>query len=55
MVDSRYAEVRDKLKNNRPLLENIAEQLLEKETLDEKEFKTLLEEHTLIAESAPQE
>ena len=44
MVESQYMEVRDKLRNNRSLLDTVAEKLLEKETLDEKEFKALLEQ-----------
>ena len=42
MVESQYANVKDKLSVNRSLLETVAEKLLEKETLDEKEFKALL-------------
>jgi len=44
MVDQRYAASKEKLDGNRPLLEKIASILLEKETLDEKEFKTLMAE-----------
>jgi len=42
MVDTQYSEVKEKLKINRSLLDTVAEKLLEKETLDEKEFKALL-------------
>jgi cell division protease FtsH len=44
MVDQRYASAREKLENSRPLLDKIAGVLLEKETLDEKEFKALMAE-----------
>jgi cell division protease FtsH len=43
MVERQYAEVKENLNRNRELLGIVAAQLLEKETLDEKEFKTLLE------------
>ena len=42
MVEARYTDVKEKLKTNRSLLETVADQLLEKETLDEKEFKAML-------------
>ena len=42
MVETQYGEVKEKLSSSRSLLETVAEQLLEKETLDEKEFKSLL-------------
>jgi cell division protease FtsH len=42
MVDQRYSGAKEKLKNNRPLLDKIAGILLEKETIDEKEYKALL-------------
>jgi cell division protease FtsH len=44
MVETQYDTVKESLKKNRPLLETMAEQLLEKETLDEKEFKNILEQ-----------
>ena len=44
MVENQYAAVKEKLNENRAMLETVAEKLLEKETLDEKEFKTLLGE-----------
>jgi len=44
MVDQRYALSKEKLDGNRPLLEKIAGILLEKETLDEREFKALMAE-----------
>jgi cell division protease FtsH len=40
-VETQYAAVKIKLEQNRPLLEKVAVLLLEKETLDEKEFKEL--------------
>jgi cell division protease FtsH len=42
MVEKQYAEVKESLSKNRGLLEIVAAELLEKETLDEKEFKALL-------------
>jgi cell division protease FtsH len=42
MVEKQYAGVKESLSQNRGLVEIIAAQLLEKETLDEKEFKALL-------------
>ncbi|MDR3124240.1 MAG: cell division protein FtsH, partial [Treponema sp.] len=44
MVAKRYARVMDTLSRNRAVLDAVAERLLEKETLDEKEFKALVEE-----------
>ena len=44
IVDQRYASAKEKLGENRPLLEKIAGLLLEKETLDEKEFRALMAE-----------
>jgi cell division protease FtsH len=41
MVEERYALVKETLTRNRPLLDTVAERLLEKESLDEKEFKAL--------------
>ena len=49
MMETQYEKVKIKLTENRPLLETVAEKLLDKETLDEKEFTALL------AESAPKE
>ena len=46
IVELRYSSVKDKLEKNRSLLDIIAGLLLEKETLDEKEFKTIMEEGT---------
>jgi cell division protease FtsH len=43
VVDNRYTLVKEQLRKNQSLLSNIAELLLEKESLDEKEFKALLE------------
>ncbi|AEF84994.1 cell division protease FtsH [Treponema primitia ZAS-2] len=42
MVETRYAGVKDTLKQRRDLLDLVGAQLLEKETLDEKEFKGLI-------------
>jgi cell division protease FtsH len=44
IVETQYGEVKEKLLASRSLLETVAGQLLEKETLDEKEFKALLEQ-----------
>ncbi|AEF80134.1 ATP-dependent zinc metalloprotease FtsH [Leadbettera azotonutricia] len=41
-VEKQYGAVKIKLEQNRPLLEKVAALLLEKETLDEKEFKELV-------------
>jgi cell division protease FtsH len=46
MVDGRYAAVKQRLQKDQPLLTKIAELLLEKESLDEKEFKALLDPET---------
>jgi cell division protease FtsH len=43
MMVARYALVREQLTTNRALLDVVAGQLLEKETLDEKEFKALID------------
>jgi cell division protease FtsH len=42
MVEERYRSVKEKLSQDRDLLDKIAGLLLEKETLDEKEFKALM-------------
>ncbi|MEJ5189357.1 MAG: hypothetical protein WHT84_09125 [Breznakiellaceae bacterium] len=42
IVNERYAAVKGLLAEKRPLLEKIAEHLLEKETLEEQEFKELV-------------
>ncbi|MDR1574822.1 MAG: ATP-dependent zinc metalloprotease FtsH [Treponema sp.] len=42
MMEERYNSAKEKLNENRPLLEKIAGILLEKETLDEKEFTGLM-------------
>jgi cell division protease FtsH len=42
IVEVRYAGVIKTLGLHRPLLDTVAAQLLEKETLDEKEFKALI-------------
>jgi cell division protease FtsH len=42
IVETQYGEVKEKLKTNKPLLDTVAGKLLEKETLDEREFKSLL-------------
>jgi cell division protease FtsH len=46
VIDQRYSAAKGKLDNSRPLLDKIAGLLLEKETLDEKEFKALMSEST---------
>ena len=43
MMEIRYGRVKDALTANRALLDEIAGRLLERETLDEKEFKALVE------------
>jgi cell division protease FtsH len=43
IVEKRYAGVMDTLRRNREILDTVAAKLLEKETLDEKEFKSLVE------------
>jgi len=42
IIDERYTLAKEKLSRHRPLLEEIAGLLLERETLDEKEFKMLM-------------
>ena len=42
ILEAQYTAVKESLNAHRPLLETVAEQLLEKESLDEKEFKALL-------------
>jgi cell division protease FtsH len=42
MVEQRYSAAKETLEKNRPLLDKIAGLLLEKETIDEKEFKSLM-------------
>ena len=42
MVEEEYAKTRETLVQNRGLLDTVSEKLLEKETLDEKEFKELI-------------
>jgi cell division protease FtsH len=44
IVEQRYSSAKSKLEQGRQLLEKIAGILLEKETLDEKEFKALMKE-----------
>jgi cell division protease FtsH len=51
LVDQEYGQTAEILKNRRDLLDRVAGALLEKETLDEKEFKALLG----IGNSLPQE
>jgi cell division protease FtsH len=43
IVERRYGTVKETLGRNRNILDAVAAQLLEKETLDEKEFKSLVE------------
>jgi cell division protease FtsH len=42
IVEGQYGKVKENLRANRALLESVAEKLLEKETLDEKEFKAMI-------------
>jgi len=42
VIDVEYAKAKKILENNRNILDNVSAALLEKETLDEKEFKALL-------------
>jgi cell division protease FtsH len=51
IVEKRYAGVTEILSRNRTLLDAVAARLLEKETLDEKEFKALVEEGTQLPAS----
>ncbi|GMO41934.1 MAG: ATP-dependent zinc metalloprotease FtsH [Termitinemataceae bacterium] len=44
IVERRYVKVQETLKKYEPLLEKVAGILLEKETIDEKEFKSLISE-----------
>jgi cell division protease FtsH len=46
VINERYSAAKKKLENNRLLLDTISGILLEKETIDEKEFKALLAEGT---------
>ncbi|GHT92835.1 ATP-dependent zinc metalloprotease FtsH [Spirochaetia bacterium] len=50
IVEERYAGVTETLSLHRPLLDTVAARLLEKETVDEKEFKALLEPAAAPAE-----
>jgi len=47
IVEQRYAAAKEKLGQSRPLLDKIAGLLLDKETLDEKEFKSIMEQAVL--------
>jgi cell division protease FtsH len=42
MVETEYAKTREILEQRRDILDRVAAALLEKETLDEKEFKALI-------------
>jgi cell division protease FtsH len=42
IIDERYGKSKELLEARRPLLDNVAASLLEKESLDEKEFKALI-------------
>jgi cell division protease FtsH len=44
IVEQRYAASKEKLGNSRPLLDKIAARLMDKETIDEKEFRALMAE-----------
>jgi cell division protease FtsH len=43
VVEQEYGKTKQILENRRPILDQVAAALLEKETLDEKEFKALAE------------
>ena len=43
IVDNRYAIAKNLLSENRDMLDAIARELLEKETLDEKEFEEIMD------------
>jgi cell division protease FtsH len=43
VMKRRYDAVRERLSQNRALLDRVAEVLLEKESIDEKEFKALID------------
>jgi cell division protease FtsH len=49
IVEREYAKAQDTLENRRALLDRVAGVLLDKETIDEKEFKVLLEDVTPAA------
>jgi ATP-dependent Zn protease len=53
MVEDRYTKVKTRLSENRDVLERVATVLLDKETLDEKEFMALVQKPSLPA-VAPQ-
>ena len=44
IVDEQYSLAKELLTNNKDMLEYIAKQLLERETLDEKEFEEMMNE-----------
>jgi cell division protease FtsH len=48
IIETEYAKAKKILEERRDILTNVSEALLEKETLDEKEFKALLGEGILI-------
>jgi cell division protease FtsH len=48
MVEFRYVHVKDSLAGRRELLDKVAHLLLEKETIDEKEFKAALNEEAAL-------
>ena len=43
IIDGRYEMTKELLQDNRDMLEALAKELLEKETLDEKEFETIMD------------
>jgi cell division protease FtsH len=43
-INGRYKAVKERLSQDRPLLDQVAQTLLEKESIDEKEFKSLVKE-----------
>jgi cell division protease FtsH len=48
IIDAEYTKAKKILEEQRDVLDNIAAALLEKETLDEKEFKALLEQPVVV-------
>ncbi|GHV80347.1 ATP-dependent zinc metalloprotease FtsH [Spirochaetia bacterium] len=55
IVEKRYAGVTEMLGRNRAVLDTVADQLLEKETLDEKEFKALVGKAAGTPQASPVE
>jgi cell division protease FtsH len=49
IVEERYAKTQDTLGQRREILDRVAAALLEKETLDEKEFKAIIAGESITA------